>query len=240
VEEEDDVIVMPETNPLEQSFHELGLEEQLQENKELSFKKVFQAEQYLLGPSRHAQLFWLEKDSLSLVRPGSRRNSRNKESTISVPELLSEKDRKSQEELRYIEEQKNRRIRELEKRVSSLQSEGQQLQLRVAEQDKEIKSYKADSSVSNSRAKKNFYLEDQDQLFRTKHAQKKERDRSFYDEPRAKEAKCLEPQGRLVSSRKYADYLACCSDERRKKSLLKNKELLFKDENIEFGCMSRR
>lgn len=68
-------------------------------------------------------MFWLEKDTLNLIKPNhQRKNSRNKDSSISIPEILSEKDRKYQEELKYIEQQKNRKIKELEKKISNLES----------------------------------------------------------------------------------------------------------------------
>lgn len=90
-DDEDDLIAMPEINPLEVSYHDIGgFEEQIKENKELSFKKCFEAEKYLLGPNKNTKMFWLEKDSMSLIKPGgTRRNSRNKDSTISIPEILS-------------------------------------------------------------------------------------------------------------------------------------------------------
>jgi hypothetical protein len=68
------------------------------------------------------------------------------------------------------------------------------MHLKIVEQDKEIMSFKADSSVANSRTKKNFYIEDQDQLFRAKVSQKngRDRERSFYEEStRLKEPRCL-------------------------------------------------
>ncbi len=48
---------------------------------------------------------------------------------------------------------------------------------KIEEQDKEIMFFKADSSMANSRTNKNFYIEDQDQLFRAKVGQKNVRDR---------------------------------------------------------------
>jgi ATP-dependent 26S proteasome regulatory subunit len=43
-DDEDDLIAMPEINPLDISYHDIGgFEDQLKENKELSFKKCFEA-----------------------------------------------------------------------------------------------------------------------------------------------------------------------------------------------------
>ena len=64
------------------------------------------------------------------------------------------------------------------------------------------------------------------------------KDRSFYDDRR--DPKYLDPQGKLINSRKFSDYFDQLRTEKQKKLLVKNKELLFKSDEIEFGCMSKR
>lgn len=51
---------MPDINPLDMSYHDIGgYEEQIKGNKELSFKKCFEADKYLLGPDKNTKMFWL-------------------------------------------------------------------------------------------------------------------------------------------------------------------------------------
>jgi len=79
------MIVMPELDPLERSFHE-----DEPGNKELSFKKCLQVDDYLVGSNRKQKLFWLGNDTSNLVKPThSRRSSAKKESQISVPSILN-------------------------------------------------------------------------------------------------------------------------------------------------------
>jgi hypothetical protein len=49
------MIGLPASNPLEESFHDLGgFEEQISRNKNnLSFKKVFEADKYLLKANKN-------------------------------------------------------------------------------------------------------------------------------------------------------------------------------------------
>jgi len=98
------------------------------------------------------------------------------------------------------------------------------------------------NSQVDSRSQHNHYIEDQDQLFRNRNESsggKKNlmKERSIVE---AGGGRCLEPQGKLIDSRKYSQQLAQIQTEKQKKSQLKSKELLFKDDEIEFGCMSKR
>jgi hypothetical protein len=74
----------------------------------------------MLGANKNTKMFWLEKDTVNLIKTSQRRSSRNKDNSISIPEILSEKDKKYQDELKYIEQQKNRKIKELERKISNL------------------------------------------------------------------------------------------------------------------------
>jgi hypothetical protein len=236
-QEEDDIIMMPETDPLELSFHEAA--EEGRGVKELSFRKCFEADKYLLGADRRQKMFWLANDTLNLVRPSSKRRSGKKESYC-VPELLQERERKFGEELRYVEEQKDRKIQELEHRLRSLQSETLNMKEKIVEQDREIRLIKT-ASEADSRLNHHNYLEDQNFLFKQKlsSAHRSHKDRSFLDDPTPKQARCLDPEGRLINARHFAPHLAPLASDKQKKLLLKNKELLLKNDDIEIGCMSK-
>lgn len=236
--EEEDIIMMPETNPLELSFHEIP-EGEGRGVKELSFKKCFEADKYLLGAERRQKMFWLANDTLNLVRPSSKRRASGKKESYCVPELLQERERKFEEELKYVEEQKNRKIQELEHKLRSLQSESLNMKEKIVEQDREIRLIKT-ASEADSRLNHHNYLEDQNFLFKQKlnSVHKSHKDRSFLaDDP--KQPKCLDPEGRLINARHFAPHLAALASDKQKKLLLKNKELLLKNDDIEIGCMSK-
>lgn len=83
--------MMPDNNPLETSYHELaGVDDFIKDNKTLSFKKCFEDDKYLFGLERNNKKFWLANDTLSLIKPAaSRKQSRNKDSSISIPDILN-------------------------------------------------------------------------------------------------------------------------------------------------------
>lgn len=81
IEEEDDMILLPDTNPLETSFHDLkATDEDFKLQNELSFKKCFEDDKYLFGVDRYSKKFKLATDTLNLIkRPDSaRKHSRTK------------------------------------------------------------------------------------------------------------------------------------------------------------------
>lgn len=80
IEEEDDMIMIPETNPLETSFHDLKVTDDDFKSNELSFKKCFEEDKYLFGVDRFSKKYKLANDTLNLIkRPDSaRKHSRNK------------------------------------------------------------------------------------------------------------------------------------------------------------------
>jgi len=65
------------------------------------------------------------------------------------------------------------------------------------------------------------------------------KERSFYGDSRS-EQKFLDPMGKLIQSRRFSNYFDQFKNEKQKRLLIKNKELLLKNDSIEFGCMSRR
>lgn len=87
-EDESDLIMMPDNNPLERSYHELGgVEDFIKQSTALSFKKCFEDDKYLFGSERNNKKFWLANETVSLIKPAGapRKQSRNKDSSVSIP-----------------------------------------------------------------------------------------------------------------------------------------------------------
>ncbi len=92
--------MIPDNNPLEVSYHDLGkADDILKQPNTLSFKKCFEDDKYLFGQDRNSKKFWLANESVSLIRPASqsRKHSRPKDSTINIPDILNERNKKFQE-----------------------------------------------------------------------------------------------------------------------------------------------
>ena len=92
--------MMPDANPLEQSFHKINLfEQEPQRPTELSFKKCFEEDKYLFGNDRLSKKFKLANDTFNLRKRSnsSGKKSKIKDSSISIPSILNERNKKYEE-----------------------------------------------------------------------------------------------------------------------------------------------
>lgn len=81
------------------SYHDIGntTEDIFKYSKELSFKKCFEEDKFLYGPDRQNKKFKLANDTFNLIKrsdSNARRHSRNKDSSISIPSILNERNKK--------------------------------------------------------------------------------------------------------------------------------------------------
>ena len=137
----------------------------------------------------------LANQTVNLIKPtGSRRQSRNKPSAVSIPELLNEKNRQHQEDLEFVENQKNVKIRELETKIRVLENEGSRMKQNLAEKDVELRHLRTASEMEQSGVRRNTLLQDQDHLFRKQKEEKRmaqtefrsNKDRSIYGDSSVK------------------------------------------------------
>ena len=115
--------MMPDANPLEQSYHQIKLlDQEPLKPKELSFKKCFEEDKYLFGNDKHTKKFKLATDTFNLKKrsDSTGRKSRAKESSISIPSILNQKNKKYEQEIKYLEQKKNRKITELQSKIKVL------------------------------------------------------------------------------------------------------------------------
>lgn len=119
--------MVPDSNPLEQSYHQLNFfDQEPQKPKELSFKKCFEEDKYLFGNDRLSKKFKLATDTFNLCRRSSSsgKKSKIKDNSISIPSILNERNKKYEEEINYLESKKNRKINELEGKIKVLETTG--------------------------------------------------------------------------------------------------------------------
>ena len=50
----------------------------------------------------------------------------------------------------------------------------------------------------------------------------------------------MDPKGKLINSKTYKPYFEKFSKQKEKKTMLKNKDLLHKDKDIEIGFMAKK
>ena len=64
--------------------------------------------------TKKENMFWLKTDATSTIKPSGQSQKRSRiESVISVPELLEEKNRKYESQIKEIEDSRNRKIQDL-------------------------------------------------------------------------------------------------------------------------------
>ena len=61
-----------------------------------------------------------------------------------------------------------------------------------------------------------------------------------FDTSNIKETYYFDPKGKLINSKKYNECFKQFTKEKEKKLMLKSKDLLFKDKDIEVGFMSKK